>query len=399
MKARVLVVASLLPLLATGLVVSSALAGDRGSSGQMQRLRGVNFVSSCTFSHGAPDDPIVFLGLPVHHHSFVGNTGTNASSTPESLLAAGTTCHRPGDTAAYWMPTLLVNGQPVAPNHAQIYYRRTTMRHVEAFPTGFRIVAGDAKATSPQAQRVTFWNCGVLGGFRGRAPCRRARTRDARLYASISRSRAAGTAKISTAPVTRAASSIRFGGRRQCLRRSVPALAGRGGAGQRQGAKEESPRNATCNGYSRAPTHSPLSLVAASKTSPERRVTSAARDRRRGPARARHAFRTNPQGGKGSCSKVLTPGQARGRHSPVRPQDFTGPASATPINRIGRPAPMATSFCARGVLTCRPDSILVGARHHTRRPARGRDPLSVGAGGRPRRPRGASLREGMACGD
>ena len=168
MKARLLVAASLLPLLATGLVVSSALAGDRGSSGKMQRVRGVNFVSSCTFSHGAPDDPIVFFGLPgaSHHHSFVGNTGTNASSTLESLLAAGTTCHRPGDTAAYWMPTLLVNGQPVAPNHAQIYYRRTTMRHVEAFPTGFRMVAGDAKATSPQAQRVTFWNCGALGGVR-----------------------------------------------------------------------------------------------------------------------------------------------------------------------------------------------------------------------------------------
>ena len=78
----------------------------------MQRLRGVNFVSSCTFSHSAPDDPIVFFGQPgaSHDHSFVGNTGTNASSTLESLLATGTTCHRPGDTAAYWMPTLSSTG-------------------------------------------------------------------------------------------------------------------------------------------------------------------------------------------------------------------------------------------------------------------------------------------------
>jgi Domain of unknown function (DUF1996) len=164
MNRRVLAVASLVPL-AMVLAVSSALAvsNDRSS---VAKLRGVNFVSSCTFSHGAPDDPIVFFGQPgaSHHHSFVGNTGTNASSTLESLLAASTTCHRPGDTAAYWMPTLYVNGQPVAPSHAQIYYRRRTTRHVEAFPPGFRMIAGDAQATSPQPLRVAFWNCGVGGG-------------------------------------------------------------------------------------------------------------------------------------------------------------------------------------------------------------------------------------------
>ena len=64
------------------------------------------------------------------------------------------------------MPTLLQNGQPVMPVHAQIYYRRSTQRHVEAFPPGFRMVAGDAKATAAQARRITFWNCGVAGGVR-----------------------------------------------------------------------------------------------------------------------------------------------------------------------------------------------------------------------------------------
>jgi hypothetical protein len=165
MTLRLLAAAALVPLIATGIVVSAAVAGD-GSGGKMQRLRGVNFVSSCTFSHGAPDDPIVAFGRPgaSHHHSFVGNTGTNASSTLESLLALGTTCHRPGDTAAYWMPTLLVDGRAVPPSHAQIYYRRKTMRRVEAFPPGFRMIAGDARATSAQPLRVTFWNCGVGGG-------------------------------------------------------------------------------------------------------------------------------------------------------------------------------------------------------------------------------------------
>ncbi len=165
MNARLLVVASLLPLAAV-LVVSTAFARSSGGSTSTARLEGVNFVSRCTFSHTAPDDPIVYPGKPglSHDHTFVGNTTTNASSMLSSLLAGGTTCQRPGDTAAYWMPTLLVDNSPVTPTFAQIYYRRKTMRHVEAFPPGFRMIAGSAKATTPQPLRTTFWNCGVDGG-------------------------------------------------------------------------------------------------------------------------------------------------------------------------------------------------------------------------------------------
>jgi hypothetical protein len=167
MRARVLVLTSLVPL-AAALIVSTALAGGDGPGMKMVSLRGVNFVSSCTFSHRAPDDPIVFFGRPgaSHDHSFVGNRTTNASSSLSALLAGGTTCHRPGDTAAYWMPTLLVNGQPVMPVHAQIYYRRRSLSDVEAFPPGFRMIAGDAKAITPQSLRTTFWNCGALSGVR-----------------------------------------------------------------------------------------------------------------------------------------------------------------------------------------------------------------------------------------
>ena len=163
---RLLVAASVLPVTAV-LLVSTALASDGSKrDARTAELRGVNFVSRCGFSHRAPDDPIVFFGQPgaSHDHSFVGNTGTNASSTLASLLAAGTTCARPGDTAGYWMPTLYVGGQAVMPASAQIYYRRKTMRHVEAFPPGFRMIAGDSKATAPQPLRVTFWNCGVGAG-------------------------------------------------------------------------------------------------------------------------------------------------------------------------------------------------------------------------------------------
>ena len=60
MNARVLAIASLLPLAAV-LVVSTAFAGS-GERASIAQLRGVNFVSSCTFSHRAADDPIVFFG-------------------------------------------------------------------------------------------------------------------------------------------------------------------------------------------------------------------------------------------------------------------------------------------------------------------------------------------------
>lgn len=133
----------------------------------LESLQGVNFVSACAFSHRAPDDPIVYPRQPgaSHDHSFVGNTSTNAFSKPYFLLRAGTTCHRPLDTAAYWMPTLLVDGQPVSPRRAQVYYRRGTLAPVRAFPRGFKMVAGNAHATSPQARRVTYWNCGGQAGL------------------------------------------------------------------------------------------------------------------------------------------------------------------------------------------------------------------------------------------
>lgn len=139
----------------------------RGRAATMQQLRGVNFISVCRFSHRAPDDPIVFPGQPgrSHDHSFVGNRSTSASSTLDSLQAVATTCQRAGDTAAYWMPTLLVAGGAVAPIGATIYYRRRTFDRVEPFPQGLKVIAGDAHATGAQSRRVTFWNCGAMTGL------------------------------------------------------------------------------------------------------------------------------------------------------------------------------------------------------------------------------------------
>lgn len=129
----------------------------------LRALQGVNFVGSCTFSHMNMDDPIVSPGQPgaSHDHSFVGNTTTDAFSTLRSLRTAATTCKRHGELAAYWMPTLMLNGQMVAPRGATIYYRRKTLAPVRAFPAGLKMIAGDRHATSPQGMKLTFWNCGA----------------------------------------------------------------------------------------------------------------------------------------------------------------------------------------------------------------------------------------------
>jgi hypothetical protein len=158
-------------LLSAVAVVSVAAASPngrgRGDKAMRQQLAGVNFISVCRFSHRAPDDPIVFPGGPglSHDHSFVGNVSTNAFSTTDSLRAAATTCQRGADTAAYWMPTLVVAGSAVAPQSATIYYRRRTVDNVRPFPAGLKMIAGNAHAMTPQSLGVTYWNCGAQTGI------------------------------------------------------------------------------------------------------------------------------------------------------------------------------------------------------------------------------------------
>jgi hypothetical protein len=133
------------------------------------QLRGVNFVSGCRFSHRNTDDPIVLPGQPgkSHDHTFIGNDTTNAFSTLGTMLGATSSCRRPGDTAGYWVPTLIgATGQAITPRSATVYYRRHTLAPVQSFPQGFKLIAGDSKATAAQNLMVTSWNCGPEAGIR-----------------------------------------------------------------------------------------------------------------------------------------------------------------------------------------------------------------------------------------
>ncbi len=131
------------------------------------------FRMECDIDHFGPDDPIVYPGTPgaSHMHSFFGNKTTDAYTTPASLTANEGSCNYTGafDRSAYWVPSLY-NGSgtrfSATTQQLVVYYRKAggpSGPMVHPFPVGLRIIAGDAKATSPQPQTVSFWDCGDGG--------------------------------------------------------------------------------------------------------------------------------------------------------------------------------------------------------------------------------------------
>jgi Domain of unknown function (DUF1996) len=136
------------------------------------------FHTDCTFSHRAPDDPIVYPGKPgaSHMHDFFGNRSLDANSTPESLLEhLETTCFRgdevgapgiPSDRSAYWVPALYAGGpDPIPPLAVNAGYGVGPPRDygaIEPFPDDLRVIAGSAAGADPRtgAARIYLWRCG-----------------------------------------------------------------------------------------------------------------------------------------------------------------------------------------------------------------------------------------------
>ena len=172
MRGVVLIALGAVALVGAAVLGPAAFAGGKPKSGDERAaisradLVGVNFVENCRYSHQAPDDPIVYPGKPgaSHQHTFVGNSTTDAFSSFGSLRSGETTCMRADDTAAYWVPALYQGTTEILPVAATVYYRRGTLAEVNTFPNNLRMIAGDAKATSPQGMRITFWSCGVTSG-------------------------------------------------------------------------------------------------------------------------------------------------------------------------------------------------------------------------------------------
>ena len=126
------------------------------------------FVAVCPFSHTATVDPIVSPGVNPfgHSHDFFGNVHTDQDSIPESLRGQDTTCVTAFDASGYWVPTLFDTASgtnvQVTASSATFFYRVNYPQDpakVEPFPADLLMIAGNAKATAPQASYVEHWSC------------------------------------------------------------------------------------------------------------------------------------------------------------------------------------------------------------------------------------------------
>ncbi len=115
-----------------------------------------SFRIECGFSHMANNDPIVFPGKTgaSHHHTFFGNTSTNAFSTNASIARAGNTTCNGGimNRSSYWVPSMIdtARGAPIKPLYILVYYKTPNPAKVTVPPPGLRmIVSGSTNTTGP----------------------------------------------------------------------------------------------------------------------------------------------------------------------------------------------------------------------------------------------------------
>ena len=114
------------------------------------------FRVSCTASHMSNDDPIVYPNQPgaAHHHTFFGNTSTDAKSDMANLTIAGNSTCTGGNMnhSAYWIPSMIdtATNTPIKPDGAIFYYKSWDVPNalVKQPPKGLRMIAGNGKSTS-----------------------------------------------------------------------------------------------------------------------------------------------------------------------------------------------------------------------------------------------------------
>jgi hypothetical protein len=138
------------------------------------------FHADCRYSHRAMDDPIVVPGQAgaSHSHDFLGSRATGSSSTNGSLRAdSRSTCVRddaekdPGlplvDRSAYWTPTLLVDGQPLAPyGDVTVGYSvgPRDVTRIKPYPEDLKVVSGSASGAGPLVGKAIVYQVRCGGG-------------------------------------------------------------------------------------------------------------------------------------------------------------------------------------------------------------------------------------------
>lgn len=111
------------------------------------------FVVTCSFVRSLPVDPVV---LSRHEHAFFGNkeVGTGSASDVKDAL---TSCAVPTDTASYWAPTVVKNGESMLPDRMIAYYRKgigVTSADINPYPPDFFMLSGPSTDI-----KASFWKC------------------------------------------------------------------------------------------------------------------------------------------------------------------------------------------------------------------------------------------------
>ncbi len=122
------------------------------------------FRVECFTSHMANDDPIVYPGQPgkSHHHTFFGNTTTNANSDLMDFANVGNSTCKGGimNRSAYWVPSMIdtTNGTPIKPDKAIFYYKTGGLPpgNLVVPPKGLRMISGNAGAKTVDESSATF---------------------------------------------------------------------------------------------------------------------------------------------------------------------------------------------------------------------------------------------------
>ncbi|MEU4442822.1 DUF1996 domain-containing protein [Actinosynnema sp. NPDC050801] len=128
--------------------------------------------------HLNADNMVIAPGQPsgAHHtHEYVGNVGTHAGSTDESLAAAGTTCGS-GDRSTYYWPVLRLTdrtghdehapgggvhgntGEVLPPSSVEIAFTGSPVSEVVPMPRFLRMITGDPAAVNTGRGRAR-WSC------------------------------------------------------------------------------------------------------------------------------------------------------------------------------------------------------------------------------------------------
>jgi len=128
-------------------------------------------------------------------HTFFGNVAADADSQLQDLLEQPTTCEQQLDTASYWAPALLDEGELITPEKSVAYYRAglgVDPLSVKAFPAGLMMIA--VITWRPHRSQFQWWLGPVVLGDSVRN-CRRY-VRPLEVYVWLSLSPIVGTERI-----------------------------------------------------------------------------------------------------------------------------------------------------------------------------------------------------------